>query len=188
MIVDATAIPGVYVITPELSVDERGAFGRTYCADQFRTHGLDARIAQCSISFNPTAGTLRGLHYQVEPFGEVKLVRCTRGAIFDVVVDLRPESPAYCRWGGVQSTADDRRAVYVPRGCAHGFLTLVDQSEVFYQIAVPHRPEAGAGVRWDDPAFGIVWPFVPRLMAERDASYPAFQPVPVQGSGARSEP
>jgi dTDP-4-dehydrorhamnose 3,5-epimerase len=182
VIVEPTALPGVFVITPELLIDERGAFARTYCAEEFSTHGLDPQVAQCSVSFNPTAGTLRGMHYQVEPYAEVKLVRCTRGAIYDVVVDLRPESPTYCRWVGAELTADNRRSLYVPRGLAHGFLTLVEQSEVFYQISVPYQPGAGAGVRWDDPTFGIAWPFTPRLMSERDATYPAYQPVPAHGS------
>lgn len=182
MIVEATALTGVFVITPEVQTDERGAFARTYCAQEFRAHGLDAEIAQCSVSSNPTAGTLRGMHYQLAPYGEVKLVRCTMGAIFDVAVDLRPESPTYCRWVGVELTAANRRSLYIPRGLAHGFLTLVAQSEVLYQVSVPHEPNAGAGVRWDDPAFAIAWPSAPRLMAARDAAYPAYQPVPPGGS------
>lgn len=182
MIVEPTALKGVFVITPELLTDERGAFARTYCAEEFRAHGLEAQVAQCSVSFNPMAGTLRGMHYQVEPHGEVKLVRCTMGAIYDVVVDLRAESPTYCRWFGAELSADNRRALYIPRGVAHGFLTLVDRSEVFYQISVPYQPGAGAGVRWDDPAFAIAWPFAPRLVAERDATYPTYRPVPVHGS------
>lgn len=181
MIVEPTALSGVFVITPELLTDERGAVARTYCAEEFRANGLDPEVAQCSVSFNPAAGTLRGMHYQVEPYGEVKLVRCTMGAIYDVVVDLRPESPTYCRWVGTELTAHNRRSVYVPKGIAHGFLTLIEQSEVSYQISVPYHPGAGAGVRWDDPIFGISWPFAPRLMAARDATYPAYQPVPVPG-------
>lgn len=182
MIVEPTALPGVFVITPELLADERGAFARTYCAEEFRANGLNPQVAQCSVSFNPTAGTLRGMHYQVEPYGEVKLVRCTMGAIYDVVVDLRPESPTYCRWVGAELTAVNRQSLYIPRGLAHGFVTLVEQTEVLYQISVPFQPGAGAGVRWDDPAFGIVWPFAPRLMSERDATYPDYQPVPAHGS------
>lgn len=181
MIVEPTALPGVVVITPELQTDERGSFARTFCAEEFRANGLDPRVAQCGVSFNPAAGTLRGLHYQMEPYGEVKLVRCTLGAIYDVVVDLRPASPTYCRWVAVELTADSRRSLYVPRGLAHGFLTLVEPSEVTYQISVPYQPGAAAGVRWDDPTFGIAWPFAPRLMAERDATYPTYQPMPSQG-------
>ena len=188
MIVEPTALPGVFVIAPELSTDERGAFARTYCAEAFRAHGLDPRVAQCSLSVNPTAGTLRGMHYQVEPYGEVKLVRCTMGAIYDVVVDLRPESPTYCRWVAAELTAVNRRSLYIPEGLAHGFLTLVEHSEVFYQISVPQQPGAGAGVRWDDPTFAIAWPFAPRLMAERDATYPAYQRAAARGPMADRVP
>ena len=162
------------IIEPELHADERGAFARTYCADELRANGLDPRISQCSTSFNRQAGTLRGLHYQRQPHAEVKLVRCTTGAIFDVAVDLRPGSPTYCRWVGIELTAENRRALYVPEGCAHGFLTLVDGSEVFYQISSPYVAEAGTGVRWDDPAFGVQWPSTPIVIAERDAGYPDF--------------
>ena len=178
MIFTQTALTGVILVGPERHADDRGFFARTYCADELRAAGLDPRIAQCSTSFNARAGTLRGMHYQREPFGEVKLVRCTMGAIFDVVVDLRPASATYCQWVGAELTAENGRALYVPEGCAHGFLTLVDSSEVWYQISQPHRPEAGAGVRWNDPAFGVSWPFAPTVMAERDASYPDYQPRP----------
>jgi len=176
VIVKPTALTGVFVIEQERHADERGYFARTYDADEFRVNGLDPRIAQCSTSFNARAGTLRGLHYQREPYGEVKLVRCTRGAVFDVAVDLRPGSPSYCRWVGVELTADNGRGLYVPEGCAHGFLTLVDGSEVSYQISRPYVPESGAGVRWDDPAFGVTWPFAPAVIADRDASYPDYHP------------
>lgn len=177
MIFKPTSLPGVFVIEPERHADERGFFARTYCADEFRANGLDPGISQCSTSFNARAGTLRGLHYQREPYAEVRLVRCTRGAIFDVAVDLRPVSPTYCQWFAVELTSENGRALYVPEGCAHGFLTLVDGSEVSYQISRPYRPEAGTGVRWDDPAFGIAWPFAPAAIADRDASYPNFQPL-----------
>ena len=136
-------MPAWSSIEPERHGDERGHFARTYCADEFRANGLDPSIAQCSTSFNAKAGTLRGLHFQREPYAEVKLVRCTRGAIFDVAVDLRPDSPTYCRWVGVELTAENGRALYVPKGCAHGFLTLVDESEVYYQISEPFRPGPG---------------------------------------------
>jgi dTDP-4-dehydrorhamnose 3,5-epimerase len=184
VIVEPTALSGVFIIMPELLTDERGAFARMYCAEEFRAHGLDPKVAQCSASFNPTAGTLRGMHYQAEPCAEVKLVRCTMGAIYDVVVDLRPASPTYCRWVGTELTAGNRWSLYVPTGLAHGFLSLVEQSEVLYQISVPHQPGAGAGVRWDDPTFRIAWPFPPRLIAERDASYPTYQPMPVHATMA----
>src|SRR6188508_1775514 len=141
MIFTQTELSGVILVEPERHADDRGFFARTYCADEFRAAGLDPGISQCSTSFNARAGTLRGLHYQREPFGEVKLVRCTMGAVFDVVVDLRPASPTYCRWVGVELTAENGRSMYVPEGCAHGFLTLVDNSEVYYQISQPYRPE-----------------------------------------------
>ena len=178
MIFTQTVLPGVFLVDPERHADERGFFARTYSADEFAAHGLDPRVEQCSMSYNPRTGTLRGMHYQREPHGEVKLVRCTMGAVYDVVVDLRPASPTYCQWVGVELTAENRRMLYVPEGCAHGFLTLVDQTEVFYQISQPHHPTAGAGVRWNDPTFGVAWPSAPRVMADRDAAYPDFVPEP----------
>lgn len=176
-----TALPGVVVVEPEPHVDKRGMFARTYCADEFRANGLDARVSQCNTAQNRRAGTLRGLHYQRQPYGEVKLVRCTMGAIFDVVVDLRSASPTYCQWIGVELTAENRRALYIPEDCAHGFMTLVDGSEVFYQMSQPYAAEAGAGVRWDNPAFGVRWPMRPVVIADRDASYPDYQPRPAGG-------
>ena len=182
MIFVETALSGVFVVQPEPHVDERGLFARTYCADELRANGLDPRVAQCSSSFNRRAGTLRGLHYQRRPHGEVKLVRCTMGAIFDVVVDLRPESRTYCRWVGVDLTAENRRALYIPEDCAHGFLTLVDDSEVYYQISQPYVAGAEAGVRWDDPVFGVQWPSAPVVIADRDASYPDYKRSPAPES------
>jgi dTDP-4-dehydrorhamnose 3,5-epimerase len=175
-----TVLPGVYLIDPERHADERGFFARTYCADELAAHGLNLPVAQSSISYNPHAGTLRGMHYQRQPHGEVKLVRCTMGAIYDVVIDLRPASPTYCQWVGVELTAENRRMLYIPEDCAHGLLTLVDRSEVFYQISQPYHPAAGAGVRWNDPVFGITWPSPPTLMADRDAAYPDYLPGPGQ--------
>jgi dTDP-4-dehydrorhamnose 3,5-epimerase len=172
-----TEVAGSYVVEPERLEDERGFFARTFSADEFAARGLDERVAQCSTSFNAAAGTLRGLHYQAAPHGEAKLVRCTRGAIYDVAVDLRPDSPTYLRWCGRELNADDGRALFVPEGCAHGFQTLVDDSEVLYQISTPYIPEAARGVRWDDPVFGIEWPPAPpggRTIAARDAGYPDF--------------
>jgi dTDP-4-dehydrorhamnose 3,5-epimerase len=179
MILSRTPIHGVYEVEPERSADERGYFARTYCADEFAAAGLDPVIAQCSTSFNACAGTLRGLHYQADPYAEAKLVRCTRGAIFDVAVDLRPESPSYLGWRGVELNEANGLSLYVPKGCAHGFQTLRDDSEVLYQISVAYQPGAGRGVRWDDPAFGIRWPEPPpggRTMSERDAAYRNFTP------------
>ncbi|MHB1567567.1 MAG: dTDP-4-dehydrorhamnose 3,5-epimerase [Solirubrobacteraceae bacterium] len=177
MIFETTAISDVLAITPSPIEDERGLFARTFCAEEFERHGLDARVAQCNTSFNPRAGTLRGMHFQQAPHGEAKLVRCTRGAIFDVAVDLRPGSPTYRRWAGAELSQDNRCALFIPEGCAHGFQTLVDDTEVLYLMSTPYVPGAGRGVRWDDPAFGIEWPAPPagtRIMSDRDASYPDF--------------
>ena len=175
MIFTETRLPGVFVVETEPRGDERGWFARGWCADEFRARGLDPRLAQCSISFNRRSGTLRGMHYQAAPHGEAKLVRCTMGAIYDVVVDLRPGSPTFRRWTAVKMTARNRHMLYVPEGVAHGFQTLEPDTEVFYQISEPHRPEAARGVRWDDPAFGIEWPgAAPRIMSGRDAGYPDF--------------
>jgi dTDP-4-dehydrorhamnose 3,5-epimerase len=174
-----TEVAGVFVVDPERHEDERGYFARTFAIDEFAARGLDTRVDQCSTSFNARAGTLRGLHYQAAPHGEAKLVRCTRGAIFDVAVDLRAGSPTYLRWSAAELSADNGRALFVPEGCAHGFQTLLDDSEVSYQISTPFVPDAGRGVRWDDPAFAIAWPPAPphgRTMSRRDAEYPDFAP------------
>ena len=175
MIFGETRIPGAWVVEPERLEDERGFFAWTWDADEFSQRGLDPRLSQCSISFNRSRGTLRGLHYQVAPHEEAKLVRCTAGAIFDVAVDLRRDSPAFTTWFGVELSAENRLALYVPTGCGHGFLTLVDRCEVHYQIAGSYAPEAATGVRWDDPAFGIIWPADVMLIHERDRSYPDFE-------------
>ena len=174
MIFRPTGIDGVWVLEIERFEDERGFFARTWDTAEFAKRGLNGQLAQCSISFNRVRGTLRGLHYQVPPHAEAKLVRCTAGAIFDVAVDLRPGSSTYCRWFGVELTEQNRSALYVPEGCAHGFVTLADDAEVAYQITEFYAPSAGAGVRWDDPAFGITWPTDIRVLNERDASYPDF--------------
>lgn len=179
MILSPTPIDGVYEVEPERIPDERGYFARTYCADEFAAAGLDPVIAQCSTSYNVRAGTLRGLHYQAAPHAESKLVRCTRGAVFDVAVDLRPDSPSYLRWHGIELSEANGVALFVPKGCAHGFQTLRDDSDVLYQISVAYEPGAGRGVRWDDPAFGIRWPEPPpggRTISERDAAYQDITP------------
>jgi dTDP-4-dehydrorhamnose 3,5-epimerase len=170
-----TPIAGAWVVDVEPSSDERGLFARTFDADLFAERGLSSSFPQCSTSFNHRAGTLRGLHYQAEPHAECKLVRCTAGAVFDVMVDLRPGSPTNARWYGLELSAADRRAVYVPRGVAHGFQTLVDGSELLYLIDTPYEPAAARGVRWDDPAVGIEWPEPPggeRVISERDRAFP----------------
>jgi dTDP-4-dehydrorhamnose 3,5-epimerase len=172
-----TPLPGAWVIELEEIEDERGWFARTFDAEEFRTRGLNPDVAQCNASFNARRDTLRGMHYQAEPYGESKLVRCVRGAIFDVAVDLRPDSPTFRDWHGVQLSAENRLAFYIPAGLAHGFQTLTDSSEVLYQMGNPYVPEAAKGVRWDDPAFGIEWPEPDgeRTISEKDASYPDFQ-------------
>jgi dTDP-4-dehydrorhamnose 3,5-epimerase len=173
-----TPLPGAWVLEPEEIEDERGWFARTFDAEEFRARGLNADIVQCNASLNHRAGTVRGMHYQAEPHGESKLVRCVRGAIFDVAVDLRPDSPTYSDWHGVQLSADNRLAFYIPAGLAHGFQTLEEDTEVHYLMGNPYVSEAGRGVRWDDPAFGIEWPAAGggRIISERDAGYLDFQP------------
>jgi dTDP-4-dehydrorhamnose 3,5-epimerase len=166
-----TAIPGAWLIEQERRVDDRGFFARTWCAEELAERGLEARLAQCSVSFNDRRGTLRGLHYQAPPFAEVKIVRCSRGALYDVAVDVRPDSRTFRRWIGVELTAETGRALYVPRGFAHGFLTLADATEVSYQISAPYHPEAARGVRYDDPFFGITWPGPVKAIAPRDRDY-----------------
>jgi len=170
-----TAIDGAFLIEPERRQDDRGFFARTWCRREFEAFGLDTELAQCSLSFNHRAGTLRGLHFQKPPHDEVKLVRCTAGAICDVLLDLRRHSPTILRWIVVDLTAGNHHALYVPPGVAHGFQTLMDNSVVFYQISEFYHPESASGVRWNDPAFGIRWPLPAPILSERDASYPDFQ-------------
>jgi dTDP-4-dehydrorhamnose 3,5-epimerase len=180
MIFKDTGIDGVLVIEPERHEDERGFFARTWDPGEFAQRGLNPELAQCSISFNRAHGTLRGLHYQAAPHEEAKLVRCTSGVIFDVAVDLRPDSSTFREWFGVELSAENRLALYVSEGCAHGFLTLADDSEVHYQISQAHAPDAGRGVRWDDPAFAIRWPDDVVVINDRDGSYPDFRPEPAR--------
>lgn len=175
MLFHETKLPGVFEIQLEPRVDERGFFARCWCQKEFEAHGLNPRLVQCSISFNIRKGTLRGMHYQVPPHAEAKLVRCTRGSVYDVVVDLRRASPMFRKWIGVPLTAENRHMVYIPEGCGHGFLTLEDHSEVFYQISEFYNPESARGVRWDDPAFQITWPGIVEVISQRDRTYPAFE-------------
>ena len=154
------------------SEDERGFFARSFCSEEFAAHGLVGEMSQSSVSFNTKRGTLRGLHFQIEPHAEAKLVRCTAGAIFDVVVDVRNDSATCHAWFGAELTANNRRAMYVPKGFAHGFVTLVDDTEVLYMISVPYAAGFGRGLRWNDPALGIEWPIEPTVISPRDASYP----------------
>lgn len=165
-------LSGAFVVEPEPHADERGFFARTWCRDEFAEHGLSIEVAQCSTSYNEHAGTLRGLHFQRAPYEEEKLVRCVRGAILDVVVDLRPDSPTHCSWVGVELDEESRRALYVPKGFAHGFQTLTDAAEVLYMISRPYVPEVSDGVRWDDPAFGIQWPETEaRVISPKDLAW-----------------
>jgi dTDP-4-dehydrorhamnose 3,5-epimerase len=168
-----TELPGVFVIEVEPRADERGLFARTYCRDEFRARGLCTEWVQCNVSVNARAGTLRGMHWQAAPNEEAKLVRCTSGAAFDVAVDLRAGSPTYRKWVAVELTAANRRAVYIPGGCAHGFQALADGTELFYQMSTRYVPEAARGARWDDPALGIAWPpCAERVIAPRDLAFP----------------
>jgi dTDP-4-dehydrorhamnose 3,5-epimerase len=174
MIWRETPLAGVWVVDIERHVDARGFFARSWCQQEFREHGLGSTFVQSSISYNAARGTLRGLHFQADPKPESKLVRCTQGAIFDVAVDLRPDSPTFCQWVGVELTAENRRAVYIPAGVAHGFQTLEAASEVFYQMSEFYFPELARGYRWDDPAFQIAWPLPDPILSERDRGYPDF--------------
>ncbi len=175
MIFTETPLRGAFVIDIEPREDERGLFARTYCEDEFIQHGLNPQIKQCNTSFNRKRGTLRGMHFQRTPFAEAKLVRCTRGAIHDVILDLRPDSDSYLQHFAIQLTEQDRTMLYIPEGFAHGFQTLEDNSEVFYQMSTSYAPSAAAGVRWNDPAFDIDWPSTEeRILSAQDASYPDF--------------
>lgn len=172
-----TPLPGVWVIELDPIGDERGWFARTFDAVEFSQRGMSPAVVQCNASFNARRGTLRGMHYQAEPHGESKLVRCVRGAIFDVAVDVRADSLSYRRWHGVELTAENRLALYVPAGLAHGFQTLSDDAEVLYQMGAPYVADAMRGVRFDDPAFAIEWPAPDgeRIVSERDRSFPNFE-------------
>lgn len=188
MIFLCTELPGVFVVEVEAKADDRGLFARTYCRDEFTARGLCVEWPQCNVSFNTRAGTLRGLHWQAAPHEEVKLVRCTSGAAFDVVVDLRPGSPTYGKWVSVEITATNRRAVYIPGGCAHGFQTLADATELFYQMSATYVPEAARGVRYDDPTLSIVWPAPPAVISDRDAALPYLSRTTPRVSSASRAP
>ena len=174
MIFNETPLAGAYTIDLELLSDERGFFARSWCQDEFAAHGLQTRIVQCNTSFNHRSGTIRGLHYQRPPHAEVKVIRCTRGAIWDVIVDLRPGSPNYLRWFGAELTASNRRMMYVPEEFAHGYITLEPETETFYQVSEFYTPGAEGGIRWNDPAIGIDWPIEPVVVSDKDAGHPNF--------------
>ena len=175
MLFDPQKLPGVYEIRIEPHNDERGFFARSWCSREFEEHGLNPNLAQCNISFNTRKGTLRGMHFQTPPHAEAKLVRCTRGSVYDVVVDLRPASPTYRSWIGIRLTSEDRNMVYVPEGCGHGFLTLEDETEVFYQMSEFYNADSGRGARWNDPALGIAWPDKVEVISQRDGAYPDLE-------------
>lgn len=185
MVFKETGFSGAFLIEVQLHSDERGSFGRSFCSREFDERGLDSSVVQCNVSYNRRRGTLRGMHYQETPHEEAKLVRCARGAIYDVIVDLRPESATFRKWAAFELVAAaDRpsKMVYVPKGFAHGFLTLQDDTEVFYQMSEYFVAAAARGVRWNDPAFGIQWPEPVMVISDRDRSYPDFlgQPAPVR--------
>jgi dTDP-4-dehydrorhamnose 3,5-epimerase len=170
-----TKLAGVFEIRLEPKYDERGFFARSWCQREFECNGLNPKIVQCNVSFNTRKGTLRGIHYQAAPDAETKVVRCTRGAIYDVVVDLRRASPTFKDWVAAVLTAANRNMLYIPEGCGHGFLSLEDNTELFYQMSEFYNPESARGARWDDPAFQIAWPSTPEVISERDRTYPDFE-------------
>jgi dTDP-4-dehydrorhamnose 3,5-epimerase len=169
-----TTLQGACVIEVEPREDERGFFARAWCQREMAEQGLDPRVVQCNLSFNHTRGTVRGMHYQVVPYQESKLVRCVRGSIFDVVIDLRPESATYAKWFGVELSAENRNMLFVPEGFAHGYQTLLDDTEVFYQVSEFYQPGSEAGIRWDDPAFAIKWPIEATLISDKDRAHQDF--------------
>lgn len=170
-----TRLEGAYIIDIEPMGDNRGFFARSWCSAELEAHGLNPNLAQCSVSFNERRGTLRGMHYQGAPHEETKIVRCTAGSIYDVIVDVRPQSPTFKHWMSVELSAENRRMLYVPVGFAHGFQSLVENSEVFYMVSASYHPDASLSVRWNDPQFGIEWPHEDnRIISQRDQEYPDF--------------
>jgi dTDP-4-dehydrorhamnose 3,5-epimerase len=163
-----TELGGAFLIDPERLEDERGFFARTWCQKEFQQYGIDVNWVQCNISYNSRRGTLRGMHYQIAPCAEAKLVRCSMGAIYDVIIDLRPDSKSYCKWISAELSAENRKMIYIPQGFAHGFQTLVDHTEVFYQMSAFYAPQYSRAVRWNDPHFNIHWPEADRTMSEKD--------------------
>jgi dTDP-4-dehydrorhamnose 3,5-epimerase len=174
LIFTETKLAGAFVIEPERRADERGFFARTFCRQEFEEHGLNPEVVQCNVSFNKRKGTLRGMHYQAAPFAEAKLVRCTSGSIYDVIIDLRLASATFKEYFAVELSAENRRMLYIPEDFAHGFQTLQDDTEVFYQMAQGYSAKHARGVRWNDPAFGIEWPKDERIIIDRDRNYPDF--------------
>jgi len=181
MIFTEGALPGTYVIDPERKADARGYFARIFCRQEFAAHGLNQTVVQANVSVNEQRGTLRGMHYQAAPHQEVKVVRCTRGALYDVIVDVRSDSDTYGEWMGVELTAENGRALYVPEGFAHGYITLTDDTEAVYFVSTFYAPEFERGLRYDDPAIGIEWPVAVSVVSEKDRQWPSFQPTPTWG-------
>lgn len=177
MIFTETKLPGAFIIEPDKFEDERGLFSRIWSQSDFDAHGLTSRFVESNASLSLKAGTLRGMHYQTAPHAQAKLVRCTRGSIYDVMIDLRIDSPTFKQWDGVELSAENRLLLYVPEGFAHGFQTLSDNAEVFYQVSDFYHPESARGVRWNDPAFGVTWPEADRTIIPRDNEYPDFDPA-----------
>lgn len=177
MIFTETILKGAYVVDIKPIEDDRGFFARSFCQQEFESQGLVTNVKQCNISYNNKRGTLRGMHFQLMPKAEAKLVRCTRGKIYDVIIDLRRQSPTYCQWVAVELSENNYRALYIPEEFAHGFQTLEDDSEVFYQMFEFYSSEHASGVRWDDPAFGIIWPLPNPTISERDKSYPPYRRI-----------
>ena len=175
MIFNETRLKGVFFIEIEKNEDDRGFFARSYCFREFEKHGLNPRVVQCNVSYNAKKGTLRGMHYQVPPHDEAKLVRCTMGSIYDVIIDLRRGSPTFRNHLGAKLSAVDRKMIFVPEGFAHGFITLQDNTEVFYQMSEFYAPDSARGFRWNDPAFQVEWPLEPAVISERDRTYPDFE-------------
>ncbi len=174
MIFQETRIKGAFIIKPDLLTDSRGFFARSFCKEELSMHGMDVSIVQCNISYNSKKGTLRGMHYQAEPYEEGKIVSCTKGSIYDVILDLRKDSATYRTWVAAELSETNYAMVYIPEGCAHGFQTLEDDSTVFYQMTEVYHPECSRGVRWDDPLFGIAWPLDKKIISERDQSFPDY--------------
>nr|WP_320161290.1 dTDP-4-dehydrorhamnose 3,5-epimerase [uncultured Methanoregula sp.] len=177
MIFTETKIKDMYIIEPDLLTDERGFFARSFCKDEFQKHGLETSIVQCNVSYNKKKGTFRGMHYQVAPFEEVKIVSCTKGAIYDVVLDLREKSKTYCQWVATEINDKNYKMIYIPKGCAHGFQTLKDETVVYYQMNQFFHPEYSQAVRGDDPVFGIVWPKSRIILSEKDNLLPNFKKI-----------
>lgn len=175
MIFQETKLKGAYIIEPERLEDERGFFARTFCQKEFEKQGLNHRFVQCNISFNKKKATLRGMHYQVAPHEEAKIVSCARGAIYDVIIDLRLDSFTYCKWFAIELSAQNYVSLYIPEGFAHGFQTLADDTVVLYQMSEFYHPESSQGVRWNDRSFSINWPILPCILSNKDASYPDYK-------------